>query len=188
MPGLGVIPSDWEVVRLGDVAEVNRGASWSRAQESSVPLDDAIPVVRIGNVQRDGFRMNDVLHIRGVSASEKSRGSIAHRTLVMVGANGNRDRVGNIFLADQQVLGHLLASFLIGIAPVVGISERFLAASLRSAQIQSLITESTAGSTGLKNLSLTWLRNLPIRLPSLPEQRRIAAALEGVDDAIERAW
>ena len=186
MAGKMKVPDGWRIVRLGDMADVNRGASWSRAQESSVPMDDAIPVVRIGNVQRDGFRMDDVLYIRGVSASEKSRGSIAHRTLVMVGSNGNRDRVGNIFLADQQLLGHLLASFLIGIAPVVGISERFLAASLRSAQIQSLITESTAGSTGLKNLSLTWLRNLPILLPPLLEQRAIAAVLDSIDDAIER--
>ena len=185
MAGKMKVPDGWRIVRLGDVADVNRGASWSRAQESSVPMDDAIPVVRIGNVQRDGFRMDDVLYIRGVSASEKSRGSIAHRTLVMVGSNGNRDRVGNIFLADQQLLGHLLASFLVGIAPVVGTSERFLAASLRSAQIQSLITESTAGSTGLKNLSLTWLRNLPILLPPLLEQRAIAAVLDSIDEAIE---
>ena len=186
MAGKMKVPDGWRIVRLGDVADVNRGASWSRAQESSVPMDDAIPVVRIGNVQHDGFRMDDVLYIRGVSASEKSRGSIAHRTLVMVGSNGNRDRVGNIFLADQQLLGHLLASFLIGIALVVGISERFLAGSLRSAQIQSFITESTAGSTGLKNLSLTWLRNLPILLPPLLEQRAIAAVLDSIDDAIER--
>ena len=186
MAGKMKVPDGWRIVRLGDVADVDRGASWSRAQESSVPMDDAIPVVRIGNVQHDGFRMDDVLYIRGISASEKSRGSIAHRTLVMVGSNGNRDRVGNIFLADQQLLGHLLASFLIGIALVVGISERFLAGSLRSAQIQSLITESTAGSTGLKNLSLTWLRNLPILLPPLLEQRAIAAVLDSIDDAIER--
>ena len=179
-------PDGWRIVRLGDVADVNRGTSWSRAQESSIPTDDAIAVVRIGNVQRDGFRMDDVIYIRGVSASEKSRRSITNRTLVMVGSNGNRDRVGNTFLADQQVQGHLLASFLIGIAPVVGTSERFLAASLRSVQIQSLITESTAGSTGLKNLSLTWLRNLPILLPPLAEQRAIAAVLDAIDDAIDR--
>ena len=179
-------PDGWRIVRLGDVADVNRGTSWSRAQESSIPTDDAIAVVRIGNVQRDGFRMDDVIYIRGVSASERSRRSITNRTLVMVGSNGNRDRVGNTFLAAQQVQGHLLASFLIGIAPVVGTSERFLAASLRSVQIQSLITESTAGSTGLKNLSLTWLRNLPILLPPLAEQRAIAAVLDAIDDAIDR--
>ena len=50
MAGKMKMPDGWRIVRLGDVADVNRGASWSRAQESSVPMDDAIPVVRIGNV------------------------------------------------------------------------------------------------------------------------------------------
>ena len=104
----------------------------------------------------------------------------------MVGSNGNRDRVGNVFLSDPQVYGHLLASFLIRVSPIKEVSERFLSASLRSDQIQSLITESTAGSTGLKNLSLNWLRNLLISLPPLPEQRAIAAVLDSIDDAIER--
>ena len=42
-------------------------------------------------------------------------------------------------------------------------------------------------STGFnKNLSLTWLRNLPILLPPLAEQRAIAAVLDAIDEAIER--
>ena len=180
------IPEGWRMVRLGDVAEINRGTSWSREQESPVPADSAAPVLRIGNVQQDGFHMDDVLYIQGVSASDKSRHAIAPRTLVMVGSNGNRDRVGNTFLANDQVKGHLLASFLIGISPVLGTSEHFLVASLRSSQTQSLITESTSGSTGIKNLSLTWLRNLPILLPPLAEQRAIAAVLDAIDEAIER--
>ena len=180
------VPEGWRRVRLGDVATVNRGTSWSREQESPVLIGNAIPVLRIGNVQQDGFHMDDVLYIQGVSASEKSRRAITPRTLVMVGSNGNRDRVGNTFLANDQVKGHLLASFLIGISPVFGTSERFLVASLRSSQTQSLITESTSGSTGIKNLSLTWLRNLPILLPPLAEQRAIAAVLDAIDEAIER--
>ena len=104
----------------------------------------------------------------------------------MVGSNGNRDRVGNLFLANRQVTGHLLASFLIRIDPTEGVCERFLAASLRSARIQSLITDSTAGSTGLKNLSLEWLRMLRLDLPPLSEQRAIAGVLDAIDEAIER--
>ena len=180
------IPEGWQQVRLGDVAEVARGISWSREQESSFQLDGSIPVVRIGNVQQDGFKMADTLHLRGVSEHEKSHRAVTPRTLVMVGSNGNRDRVGNVFLARPEVSGHLLASFLIGINPIEEMSERFLSASLRSDLIQSLITGSTAGSTGLKNLSLTWLRSLPILLPPLPEQRAIAAVLDSIDDAIER--
>ena len=155
MTGRTHVPDGWQVARLGDVAEVNRGVTWAREQESDTPLGDTVPVVRIGNVQPSGFKMDNTLYIRGVSNAERIRRSIREKTLVMVGSNGNRDRVGNIFLANSQVNGHLLASFLIGIEPSAGISERFLSAYLRSVPIQSLITESTAGSTGLKNLSLT---------------------------------
>ena len=187
VPGLGTIPADWEVVRLGDVAEVNRGLTWGREQESPIPLPDSTPVVRIGNVQRDGFRMDDTLYIRDVPEAERHRRAIKPTTLVMVGSNGNRDRVGNVFLANDQVAGHLLASFLIGIVPGERLSERFLAATLRSDPIQSLITEATAGSTGLKNLGLRWLRSLAVPVPPLAEQQSIAATLDSVDAAIERA-
>ena len=181
------IPEGWRQVRLGDVAEVTRGTSWSREQESSLPSEETVPVVRIGNVQREGFKMGDTLHLLGVSENERKRRAVTSRTLVMVGSNGNRNRVGNIFLAVPEVYGHLLASFLIGINPNADVSEHFLSSSMRSEQIQSLITESTTGSTGLKNLSLNWLRSLPILLPPLPEQRAIAAVLDSIDEAIEGA-
>ena len=130
--------------------------------------------------------MDDILYVRGVAQSERLRRAISPRTLVMVGSNGNRDRVGNVFLSDRRVEGHLLASFLIAVEPLEGASERFLAALLRSARVQSLITASTAGSTGLKNLSLKWLRNLTLSIPPLAEQRAIAAVLDAIDEAIER--
>ena len=172
-------------MRLGDVAEVDRGLSWAREQESPIPLPDTVPVVRIGNVQPEGFRMDDMLYIRGVSEADRRRRAVTPATLVMVGSNGNRDRVGNVFLADYRVVGHVLASFLIRIMPGTQVAEQFLAATLRSHAIQAQITESTAGSTGLKNLSLKWLRSLPILLPPPSEQRAIAAVLDSIDDAIE---
>ena len=179
-------PIEWQTARLGEVAEVSRGISWSREQESQVPLENSVPVVRIGNVQRDGFRMEDTLYLNGVSTSKKGRQLVTNRTLVMVGSNGNPDRVGNVFLANQAVSGHLLASFLIRIDPGLAVSERYLSLILRSSSIQERITESTAGSTGLRNLSLEWLRGLQLALPPLLEQRAIAAVLDSIAGAIER--
>lgn len=179
-------PPGWRTVQLGDVAEVTRGLSWSRKQESSVALTDSVPVVRIGNVQSDGFKMDDTLHISGVVSAQKQKHLVTERTLVMVGSNGNPDRVGNVFLANEAISGHVLASFLIRVEPSLNVSERYVALSLRSERIQELITESTAGSTGLRNLSLEWLRTLPILLPPLAEQRAIAEVLDSIDAAIER--
>ena len=179
------IPKGWRQVRLGDVASINRGVSWSKEQESRALIPDTVPVVRISNVRPGGFRMNDTLYIKDVPSTDKARNSITTRTLVMVGSNGNRDRVGNTYLATPQVIGHLLASFLIGIEPCGDTSERFLSAILRSTRMQSMITDATAGSTGLKNLSLNWLRDLRLGLPPLPEQRAIAAVLDSIDDAIK---
>ena len=185
MQDLTNLPEGWQVVRLGDVADIARGVSWSREQESSTPINGAFPVVRIGNVQRDGFHMNDSLYIRGISDDENIRHAITNRTLVMVGSNGNPNRVGNTFLATPQVTDHLLASFLIRIQPFETLSERFLAASLRSDRLQSLITRSTSGSTGIRNLSINWLRDLNLMLPPLLQQRAIAAVLDAIDKTIK---
>ena len=130
--------------------------------------------------------MEDTLYLNGVSTSKKRRQLVTNRTLVMVGSNGNPDRVGNVFLANQAVSGHLLASFLIRIDPGLAVSERYLSLVLRSSSIQERITESTAGSTGLRNLSLEWLRGLQLALPPLLEQRAIAAVLDSIAGAIER--
>ncbi|MBE0611233.1 MAG: restriction endonuclease subunit S [Dehalococcoidia bacterium] len=178
---------DWQKVSLGSVARIERGVTWSKDQERRDCNEGALPVLRIGNVQSTGFRLDDLLYIQGTSAADRARTAITQRTIVMVGSNGNPDRVGNAFLSTRLVVGHLIASFLIRVEPTPGISERFLAAWLRSDIVQSAITNATAGSTGLKNLSLEWLRALTVHLPAEAEQHAIASVLDAIDEAIEKA-
>ncbi|MYD36949.1 MAG: hypothetical protein F4X20_08115 [Dehalococcoidia bacterium] len=187
VPVLGTIPASWEAAQLGEVATINRGLSWSRDQELPAAEEGSTPVVRIGNVQRDGFKMDDVLHIKGVSSQELERHQISDNHLIMVGSNGNPDRVGNLYLANNEVVGHVMASFLIGIKPFKGVATKYLDLSLSSWRPQRAITESTSGSTGLRNLSLEFLRSLRVALPPLPEQEEIAEALDGVEASIAQS-
>ena len=128
--------------------------------------------------------MEDILYIVGITDKQKAVGCINTDTLIMVGSNGNPDRVGNLYLADDSVIGCLLASFLIGITPTESVVDSFLAFYLRYSPVQSKITDSTAGSTGLKNLSLNWLRSLFVPLPSLSEQHQIISIIKKNDRAI----
>ena len=47
VPGLGTIPADWDVVRLGDVAEVNR-SNWDPSDESTILYLDLTAVSQPG--------------------------------------------------------------------------------------------------------------------------------------------
>ncbi len=187
VPGLGTIPASWDVKKLGDVAQFDRGLSWSRDQELSGPREGSTPVIRIGNVQRDGFKMDDILHIRGVSSRDFQKHQITARNLVMVGSNGNPDRVGNLFLANRQVIGHVVASFLIRVTPTEQAAIGYLARYLASRRPQRAITESTSGSTGLRNLSLEFVRSLRLPLPPLPEQEQIADVVDGIESSIKES-
>lgn len=184
-PYLFEVPEGWRTAPLGEIANIMRGISWSRNLASEVREAGALPVVRIGNVQSDGFHMSETLYIRDVSPRNIKLRTINDRTIVMVGSNGNPNRVGNVFLATEEVTGHLFASFLLAIKPQPEISEGFLTEVLRSPAIQAQITKSTAGSTGIKNLSLRWLRKMEVLLPPHHEQIAIASALDSLDEAVK---
>ena len=62
----------------------------------------------------------------------------------------------------------------------------FLYRLLSSRSVQNDVWQSVQGSTGLCNIDLNVLKSLHVLLPPIPEQRKIAAILSSVDDAIEK--
>jgi type I restriction enzyme S subunit len=106
---------------------------------------------------------------------------------VMVGSNGNRQRIGNAVFVEQDA-GVLFASFLIAAKPKDGssITPEFFYRWLRSEQVQSYLSASSEGSTGLSNLSHGFFRKMTIAFPGTDEQAAIARVLDAVDAAIER--
>ena len=171
----------WKETTLGEVASVERGVSWSKEQESWQPVQGAVPVVRIGNVQLSGIAMSETLYVRNVKKTSIDMKAILTSTILMVGSNGNPDRVGNVHLAGTNLSGHLYASFLIGIDCGASSLPEFLWMYLQSQAVQARISEATAGSTGLKNIRLAWLRSMVVQIPPLAEQKRIVDVIGAVD-------
>lgn len=174
----------WPEAPLGEVASIVRGVSWSKDQETWNSGAGAVPVVRIGNVQATGIDMSERLFIRGASARDLELKAIQADTILMVGSNGNPKRVGNVYISRPELAGHLFASFIIGINVADTCVPQYVWRWLQQETVQEQITQATAGSTGLKNLGLHWLRSLPILLPPLDEQRRIVDLIAAVDEAV----
>ena len=178
-------PEGWTEARLDQVVAFRRGVSWKKEQERKAPGPSRVPVLRIPNV-KERLDLSDLLFVEGFTSDQVDRARVTRGWCVMVGSNGNPKRVGDCVPVDDPQ-DFVFASFLLGVGTTDEnrLAARFMYRLLRSGWVQEDIAESVQGSTGLKNINLNRLRGLRVLLPPLGEQRKIAAILSSVDDAIE---
>jgi type I restriction enzyme S subunit len=179
-------PSDWHTDVVSSAIEIKRGVSWSTEQEHTTPHDGAVPVVGISNVQ-ERLELDNLLWLSGLKPKTIEQKRVEKGWSVMVGSNGNRERIGNAVFVEQDA-EFLFASFLLAARPRAnsGITPEFFFRWLRSEQVQSYLSASSEGSTGLSNLSLSFFRKMKIAFPKEEEQTAIARILAAVDGAIDR--
>ncbi len=181
----GEVPTGWTISPFSGVARVERGLTYSNEQECEAAEPGAACVLRIPNVQQQRFAPHDLKYIRGVPAKQVQKYSVPRKSILMVGSNGNADRVGNCCFVDSEEQ-YLFASFLMRVVPDIARADaQFFYYLIAGGEVQAAITDAVAGTTGLKNISLEMLRGYPLALPPLPEQKKIAAILSSVDEAIQ---
>jgi type I restriction enzyme S subunit len=180
-------PADWQTTTVSDAIEIKRGVSWGEEQEHSEPRDGTIPVIRIGNVQKH-LEIDDLIYISGLKLKAIESKRVSKGWSIMVGSNGNRQRVGNAVLIDRDT-EFLFASFLLAAKPKdeSSLMSSYFYRWLSSEPVQAYLGASSEGSTGLNNLSHSFFRKMAVSYPLLDEQAAIACILDAVDTAIERA-
>ena len=180
-PGIGTIPADWEVVRLGDVLE-----STTYGTNASLNEVGTTPVLRMNNLQNGTLDLSD---IRRADLSKKESdylnlvpGDILfNRTnsLVLVG------KVGIVRDLPQPIS---FASYLVRLrVREILANPLWLSALLWAPNYQSRIRRFATPGVSQANINPTSLKSLMIPLPALPEQRAIASILEIVSGTIERS-
>ena len=181
-----ITPSGWSSSAIGSVCTFIRGVSWKKSQERRSPTAGAVPVLRIPNVQ-ETLELTELLYINGLTKAQQAKARVKRGWILLVGSNGNPKRVGNcVYVAEPR--DFLFASFLIGATPTDSrrVNSEFLYRLLSSSPVQHDIWQSVQGSTGLSNIDLNSLKSLHVQIPPFPEQRKIAAILSSVDDAIDK--
>lgn len=180
-------PHDWSTGIVGPAVDIKRGVSWSKDQEHSEYYDGAVPVIGISNVQ-DRLELDKLIYLSGLKPKTIEQKRVEKGWSVMVGSNGNRQRIGNAVRVSEDA-EFLFASFLIAAKPREdsGIVPEFFYRWLRTEQVQAYLSASAEGSTGLSNLSHSFFRAMAIAFPEPDEQRAIVQVLDAVDMAIERA-
>lgn len=157
----GPTPRGWCTVALGEVADASRGLSWDREQEVT---EGGLPVITIPNVQ-SRLILSPMTHLIGVSARDIRRHSLMPGDIVLVGSNGNPERVGHAIRVPPGT-PLLLASFLMRVR-VLGhrTSNALLYMQLRDKRLTDQWRSSAVGATSLRNLRLSVLRESRVLVP-----------------------
>ena len=179
---IGLIPEDWEVVRLGEVAKVVRGVSWRKTEANKE--GKGIPVLTIPNVEKGkiNFEFNYFL-----TKSVSRQKLLNLKDIIFVASSGSIENVGrNAILKYLPFERIAFASFLSVLrAETNKIVPEFLYFLINSRWIDFTKFVKRAAD-GKYNFQLRdFERNALIPLPPLPEQRKIARVLDKIQQAIE---
>ena len=181
VPGLGTIPADWDVVRLGDVLE-----STTYGTNSPLSAVGDIPVLRMNNLQNGQINLTDV---RRANLNDKET-----RELNLACGDILFDRTNSLALVGKVAVVRNLpkpmsfASYLVRLRVREDLANPFwLCALLWYDNSQSRIRKFATPGVSQANINPTSLKTLTIPLPTLPEQQATAAALNGVEAAVEVA-
>ena len=182
------LPDGWSEEALAKVVVTRRGYTWEKADEVDRAEADTVPVIRIPNVQGT-LDLSDLIYLRNVSPEAIEKAAVTKDWLLFVGSNGTQDRIGDSVLIEED-RPMVFASFLMGIQPKdqERLRSDFFAHWMRLHLVHEIFSKTSQQTTGLANFSWGAVKKLPVRFPAcVDEQRRIAAALKLVDDAIQKA-
>lgn len=154
---------------IGKVASSRSGPSFAASDVSEYPINDALPVLGISNTKSDGsIDMSGVSYVSGLPISV---GTIDEGSLVLIRTNGNRDRIGNVYVPPIDAYGYAVSAFQFLMQPVDPEDRDYLYWVLRQPGMQKFMTENASGSTGLGNLAVGWLNQQQIPWPANPLER-----------------
>ena len=179
---IGIIPEEWEVVRLGNYIDVFSGYAFKR-EDFLANKSKGIPIIKIGNLQNGKVIIDDKTSFVRRDFYEKLVDFQLHYGDVLIALSGAT--TGKIAVVDKDI-GLALVNQRVGKFKILSshISQKFFSFLAQSDSFMKFVLRNI-GQSAQGNLSPNQVKKSKIPLPPLPEQRKIAEILSGVDELLE---
>ena len=162
------------VVRVADICDQIRGVTFSGDDAVSTAQPGYLAVLRANNITETGLLLADLTFVPEARISEKQL--IRAGDVVIAASSGSLSVVGKAAPALQDLqMG--FGAFCKVLRPNSKVNHSYFAHFFKTRNYRQKISSLAAGAN-INNLRNEHLDNLQISLPSLPEQRRIAAILD----------
>ncbi|WP_437490328.1 restriction endonuclease subunit S [Sorangium sp. So ce1014] len=172
----------WPSARLGEVAQIQTGLAKGKQPEEGKGIP--VPYLRVANVQ-DGYV--DLTELKTVIVEPQA----LHRYSLQDGdvlftEGGDADKLGRGCVWKAQVKPCLHQNHVFAVRASRNVLlPSFLAAYAAGPIGKNYFLNCAKQTTNLASINSTQLRNFPVPVPPLGEQRKIATILSSVDDAVE---
>lgn len=183
---IGNIPINWEVRKLGELADVISGYAF----KSKHFIDSGIPVIKIKNIIPPYISIEDTQCVSEEMyfKSEKFQLKYDDILISMTGSNYNQmssavGKIGKIRIKNTKML---LNQRVGKILPKIGICDKeFMYQNLSTLETRYRLALMAGGSANQANVSAKQIKELLIPYPPLEEQKAIANILSTLDEKIE---
>lgn len=170
----------WKEVTLGEIAEFKNGVNFSKEN-----FGKGIKVFNVGDFKDRLFPDFDSLSEINPDGLVNQGLILADGDILFVRSNGNKELVGRSILIKGVFEEVTFSAFCIRCRFISEeVSPLFFLYLFRSDVFRKGLSNAASG-TNINNLNQTILFKLPIPLPPLPTQKKIASILSAYDDQIE---
>jgi type I restriction enzyme, S subunit len=171
--------SGWETVELGSLLEDIRYGTAKKC--SYEPANTA--VLRIPNVVGGKIDLNDVKYT-DLSERDADKLALELGDILIVRSNGSANLVARAAVVGVEAAGMSFAGYLIRLrVDQDRILPGYLQMSMSSPRTRALIERQARSTSGVHNINSGEVKALAVKLPPVPEQIEIMAA---VDDALQK--
>lgn len=177
--------SEWMKTTLGALVRDRQASLLTGPFGTALKADEyqthGTPLVSVREIKDGRIVIDNSTPRLGPATLERLPRYLLREGDIVFGRKGAIERSAQISKSQE---GYFLGSDGICLRFVGGIHAAFVAYQIRSRRIATWLM-ANAGGTTMPSMNQTVLDRLPLVLPPLPTQRRIAAVLSALDDKIE---
>lgn len=178
------LPKGWKTLELDEIAFVQTGIAINGEPDRVNPI--RLPYLRVANVQDGHIDLSEIRYIT-VSEHQVARYALQAGDVLMT-EGGDFDKLGRGAVWKGQITPCLHQNHVFAVRPdQAHILSAFLAAYCESSAGKRYFLSCSKQTTNLASINSTQLKEMPIVVPPLPEQRRITTTLETWEQAIDQA-
>jgi type I restriction enzyme S subunit len=176
---IGMIPEDWELLKLGSLCEVKSGKRLPKGK-NLVEYKTQHPYIRVRDLANGTIKINELLFLDDETFNKISRYTIT-KDDVYISIVGT---IGMVGLVPDVISGANLTENCARLTNIKKTTKEWLSYFLNTKTGQDQIRSLTVGTTQGK-LALFRIKDINIPLPPLSEQQSIAKILSDLDSKIE---